>query len=178
MPVLRNGNLARKKTREEILKEIRVGDTVSCLLHPAGPGTEEYRRSHGHECELKILAIEEAPILDEGYFTGEFFIEDLDALMAWISMMDNHNDGSQIRETKIVPEIPLYCIEEIVERAVPRIDDEIAAAIETLAETITHLLFERREPGSVLEDEWKAAESGVKDALIGTVEHELMERSS
>lgn len=165
-------SLARdQKTDEEILKEIRVGDVVSCLLHPVGPGTEEYRRSHGHECELKIVQIREA-CKD---FDGEYHIEDMEALFMWITILDGVNDGSQIGESHVIPDIQINCIEDFVERAPTEMNDEVKAAIDVLADEVTANIYERDEPGSISEVQFLEARGVVLNEIIDTVANRLKE---
>lgn len=93
--------------------DLRPGDVVRCLLDSPGPGSEEHRRKHGHECELKVVHVSPST----GTFDGQFEISDLDDLFDWIRLNDGVNGGEQIGDARVIPDVSIEHVEEIVTRA-------------------------------------------------------------
>lgn len=108
-----------------------VGDTVEVLLDPAGPGTEEYRRSHGYRCNLRVESVNH----HSRTFTGSFFVEDPEALCEWLEIMGWINDGVRIGERRSIDDLSFNVVEKRVEsRRVTLAKKRFAEAASCLAE--------------------------------------------
>jgi hypothetical protein len=97
---------------------LRIGDTVTVRMHPAGPGTEEYRLRHGTPIDVKITKITKLGEL-HGEFTisGVYHIRNLDCLLEWLTLMDGVNSGEQIGDTPVLEDVEGDCVEAIVFRS-------------------------------------------------------------